>query len=138
MASIDLELLRHALTVARETGLHEVEVMVHGTSFHGTLESKGTKASRSSKDRAATRSTEVEPSVQTLQVIKSTAVGIFRIEAKLAVGNEVKKGEKVGAIIALGISNDVLSSVTGKIEEVLVEENGIVEFGQILARVQEH
>lgn len=134
MASIDLELLRHALTVAKETGLHEVEVTAHGTTFQGIIDPKSAKKP---KQKASLPAESQEDPLPTLLPIKSTAVGIFRIEEKLAIGNSLKKGDKVGAIIALGISNDVLSTVTGRIEEVLIEENGIVEYGQVLARVLE-
>lgn len=134
MSSIDLELLRHALTVAKETGLHEVEVMVHGANFQGVIDPK---VSKRSKVSPMAFDESIKQEVRVASPIKSNAVGIFRIENNLAPGIKLKKGEKVGSIVALGISNDVLSNFTGIIEEVLIEDNGIVEYGQILARVQE-
>ena len=52
------------------------------------------------------------------------------------VGDTVAKGDVVCIIEAMKFMNEVVSEVSGKIVEVLVEDGEFVEFGQPLFRVQ--
>ena len=54
----------------------------------------------------------------------------------MKVGAEVAVGDVIGAVIALGISNDVVSAVKGRIAEVNVLDSEPVEYGQVLAVVE--
>ena len=136
MPSIDFDLLRHALTVAKETGLNEVEIEIGDTSFSAVIGTQGPKpkspVSSSSVSGGAGGKT---PVTSPLVPIKSLSVGIFHNQPNLTVGTSVQKGDKVGAIVALGISNDVVASASGVVAEVLVEDGGVVEYGQPIAKV---
>jgi biotin carboxyl carrier protein len=131
MAGLDIELVRHALGVARRHGFAEVELSVGEDVFSAKLDPQAPKVTAASAP-SDTGSTEPE-----FVAIKSTLVGFYR-EAKtpLAVGSTVKKGDVVAVIAALGIANDVESKVTGEVVEVLVEVDQPVEFNQVLARVR--
>ena len=131
MANLDAELVRHALSVARQYGFAEVELGIGEESFVARLDpvAHKPKASKSSNAAAA-----LEPEFQT---ITSTLVGYYRpAKSPLQVGGSVKKGDVVAIIAALGIANDVESKVTGEVVEVLVEPNQPVEYGQALAKVK--
>lgn len=62
--------------------------------------------------------------------ITSPLVGRFR--PSVAVGQLVRQGQRLGAIEALGLPTTVDAPREGIIEEVLVGENGPVEYGQPL------
>lgn len=128
MASLDLDLVRHALTVASSRGFAEVTIEAEGASFRaGFLPRK-----RRTSSPAPTGPVESTP-----QPIKSPIVGYYRRGAKpLQVGGSVARGDVVAVIDALGIANDVEASVGGEIVEVFVEEGQSVQFGQILATVK--
>ncbi len=133
MAELDVDLLRHALTLARQNGYSEVELEVEGGSFSAVLTpERRIKARVSSPDL-----TEPE-SVATRQPIKSKVVGYYK-ESKtpLAVGARVEVGQVVGLVAALGIANDIESRVSGTVEEVVVSAGQAVEFGQVIAWVEE-
>lgn len=71
-------------------------------------------------------------------IIKSPIVGTFYVSAKpsspalKSKGDKVKKGEVVCIIEAMKIMNEITSDYDGTIEEIFVENEQVVEFGQPL------
>jgi acetyl-CoA carboxylase biotin carboxyl carrier protein len=130
MASLDSELVRHALSVARQHGFAEVELGIGEDTFSASLDPLPAKSK-------AKKSAGQEPVCPELETITATLVGYYRqAKTPLLVGASVKKGDVVAIIAALGIANDVESKVTGEVVEVLVEPNQPVEYGQALAKVK--
>ena len=131
MSNLDLELVRHALSVAREHGFAEVELSIGEQSFTARLDP--TPQRKLSMKPAAI----LEPAEPELLTITSTLVGYYReSKSPLKVGNAVKKGDIVAVVSALGIANDIESKHSGEVVEVLVEPNQPVEYGQALAKVK--
>jgi acetyl-CoA carboxylase biotin carboxyl carrier protein len=135
MATLDFDLVRHALNIARDSGLDEVELELGDSKFTATIGKKTKKAAPAAPAPSfEVASAETGPATKP---IKAGSVGIYRIkEAALTEDQVVAKGDVVGAIVALGISNDVVSPVGGKITEVLVKDGQAVEYGQAIATVE--
>jgi acetyl-CoA carboxylase biotin carboxyl carrier protein len=133
MAVLDVDLLRHALSLARQNGYSEVDLEVEGTSFTAVLTPE-----RRSKPRTA-GATDSAPVVEEKRTpLKSTLVGYYKeSNTPLVAGAKVEVGEVVANITALGISNDVESKVSGTVSEVLVTPGQPVEYGQVLAWVEQ-
>lgn len=130
MSELDIEVVRHALTVARKQGFAEVELAVGESSFTARLAPGAPSAPTSQGSDANTAETAISP-------IKSTVVGYYRAaKPPLVVGQTVQKGDVVAVIVALGLANDVESTVSGEVVEVLVEPDQPVEYGQPLALVR--
>lgn len=76
------------------------------------------------------------------QNIVSPLVGTFydakseNSEPFISVGDEVKEGQVVGIIEAMKLMNEVTSCVNGIVEEILVENEQGVEYGQPLVRIK--
>ncbi|MBT4722400.1 hypothetical protein HOB30_01435 [Candidatus Falkowbacteria bacterium] len=70
--------------------------------------------------------------------IKAGLVGTFYYnnDKPLTVGDEIKSDDVVGIITALKLENNVESEITGKIIAVEVEDGQIVEYGQVLFKVE--
>ena len=74
--------------------------------------------------------------------VKSPLAGVFYASPTpdsapfVKTGDRVKKGDTLCIIEAMKFMNEVVSEVSGKIVEVLVEDGEFVEFGQPLFRVQ--
>lgn len=132
MASLEPEVLRHALKVARDHGYAEVEVSVGEAAFKATLEPAP------KRPKTVAISAEAESSSETpLATIRASSVGYYRpASTPLAVGQGVAKGDVVAVISALGLANDVESTVDGEIVEVLVKDGDPVQYGQVLAQVK--
>jgi acetyl-CoA carboxylase biotin carboxyl carrier protein len=133
MPGLDTDLIRHALTVARERGFAEVEIETDSAYFSASLD----KAKRPARPMTATAPPGLDLKSNGTLEIRSPIVGYFRLgSSPLEPGKIVNKGDVVATISALGLTNDVESAHTGEIAEVLVTEGQPVEFGQVLARLK--
>lgn len=54
----------------------------------------------------------------------------------ISVGDKISKGQVIGIIEAMKLMNEIPSEVDGIVEEILVDNETIVEFGQPLVRVR--
>ncbi|MDR3707741.1 MAG: biotin/lipoyl-binding protein [Capsulimonadaceae bacterium] len=71
-----------------------------------------------------------------LSAIASTMVGVFHeATPRLTVGATVSAGQRVGFIEAIKLMNEVVSTASGTVVEVLIEEGQPVEYGQVLYNV---
>lgn len=128
---MDTDVIRHALTVARQRGFAEVEIETDGGYFSASLD----KVKKAPAPVGAAPAGK-ESSNGTLD-IKATLVGYYRQgKSALEAGSSVKKGDVVAVITALGLANDVESPHSGEVTEVLVKDGDPVQYGQVLARVK--
>ncbi|HSI72702.1 MAG TPA: biotin/lipoyl-containing protein [Fimbriimonas sp.] len=134
MAELDLDLIRHALSVARQNGFAEVELALGSDVFAATLAPGASSSTAASKPETQAPQ---EPKDTTTDV-KATLVGYYRpSKTPLKSGMQVTTGDVVAVIAALGIANDIEAPITGEVIEVLVSDNEPVQYGQVLARIKE-
>lgn len=127
MAGLDLDLVRHALAVARQRGYDEVELGVDGWEFAARLE-PAPKAPVPALQKAAVPLEDAG-----LKPIKAAHVGYYTaIKPGLKKGSKVQVGDIVGEINALGIASDVEALFAGEVKEILVKDGDPVEYGQPL------
>lgn len=86
--------------------------------------------------------TEVSEPKAALNAITSPMVGTF-YQAKsegsepfITVGDKVKKGQIIGIIEAMKLMNEIESDYDGIVEEILVKNKEMVEYGQVLVRIR--
>lgn len=77
-----------------------------------------------------------------LNAITSPMVGTF-YQAKsegsepfVTVGDRVRKGQVIGIIEAMKLMNEIESDFDGTVEEILVKNKDMVEYGQVLVRIK--
>lgn len=73
----------------------------------------------------------VSPLVGTFYTAKSD-----NSEPFIKIGDEVKEGQVIGIIEAMKIMNEVTACVSGTVENILVENEQLVEYGQSLVQVR--
>ncbi|MEZ0536714.1 acetyl-CoA carboxylase biotin carboxyl carrier protein [Caldicellulosiruptoraceae bacterium PP1] len=79
---------------------------------------------------------------ENLHLIKSPIVGTFyRSPAPgqkpfVQVGDKVKKGDILCIIEAMKLMNEIESDVDGEVAEILVENEQMVEYGQVLIKIR--
>jgi biotin carboxyl carrier protein len=128
MRKLDFELVRHALSVAREHGFREVEMGVGSDHFHAKMEPAA---------YPMPMITEEIPEAPSAKALQSTAVGYYSPgTTNLEVGERIAKGDNIAAIEVLGLANDVEAKLGGVVVEVRVKPGDPVEYGQVLAMVQ--
>lgn len=137
MPDSGVDLIRHALQLAREHGFNEVELEAGDLSFEAKLE-PAPKAPASSSPSAATAQQDqpVQEGPKQKELV-STLVGYYRPgKNPLRVGAMVAKGDVIASIVALGIANDVEAQHAGEVVDVLVATEQPVQYGQVLARLK--
>ena len=135
MSAIDFDLVRHALDVAVQSQMNEVELEVGEAKFSAVIEKRAApKAAPSPIVETATPAiVDIQPASKP---IKATSVGIFRTaKVPLIAGATVEKGDVIGTIFALGISSEVHSAIAGTISDILVEDGEPVEYGQSIMEI---
>lgn len=74
--------------------------------------------------------------------ICSPMVGVFysapaeNASPFVKVGDSVKKGDVIGIIEAMKLINEIVAEQSGIVDEILIENNRIVDFGQVLFRLR--
>ena len=137
MSAIDFDLVRHALDVAVQSQMNEVDLEVGGAKFSAVIEKKAApKAAPAPTVAGESALRQVSEPDPTTKPIKATSVGIFRTaKVPLIAGATVEKGDVIGTIFALGISTEVHSSINGTIADILVEDGDPVEYGQPIMEI---
>lgn len=129
MVGLDLNTIRHALSLARKHGYTEVHLKSSDIDFSAKLSPKA----RSKAMKASEASAQEIPDAE----VTSPCVGIFKPLAKpIKVGHEIRTGDLIGQVMALGLTNDIESSIGGEITEFLVKEGDPVQYGQVIAKVK--
>lgn len=132
MASIDADVVKHALRVARENGFAEVEIANGEAQFKAALE-PGPKVKKIPPAVASAPDAATPGDL----VIRANHVGYLKVDSdKLKVGAKVSKGDVVASIATLGLANDVESAVEGEIVEVLLADGDPLQYGQPIAKVR--
>lgn len=137
MSNIDFELVRHALNVAVQSQMTEVELEIGDAKFSAVIEKKpAPKLAPTSAPTAEAVTTQPIETNPLTKPIKATSVGIFRTaKVPLIAGATVEKGDAIGSIFALGISSEVNSLLSGTIADILVEDGDPVEYGQPIMEI---
>lgn len=131
MNPLDSESIRKALTSARDGGFRSIKLRAGDSVFQAILSEDALTwgDSWSNED-------EINPGPN-IESICSPVVGYVKwIPETVKVGVEIKSGQAIGEILALGISNEVISTCSGKITQILAEDGAPVEFGKCLIEVE--
>ena len=79
---------------------------------------------------------------RTLKEITSPMVGTFYrrpavdAEPYVAVGDSIKKGDVLCIVEAMKLMNEIESDMSGKIAEICLEDGQMVEYGEVLFRIE--
>jgi len=91
---------------------------------------------------ASVKESEKTMQSDNLHVIKSPIVGTYYSAPSpdsdpfISVGSKIGENDTVCIIEAMKVMNEIKAEVSGTIEEILVENGQVVEFGQVLFKVK--
>ncbi|MCK5780577.1 MAG: hypothetical protein KAH04_06125 [Psychrilyobacter sp.] len=82
-----------------------------------------------------------EIEINNIEEIVSETVGKFyyidKNEKKIiSEGMEVKEGQKIGYIKAIGLKTDIISHTNGIIKEIISKNGDIAEYGKVLVKIE--
>lgn len=123
----------------------EMELDMNGIHFSIKKDSQGTcnkaAVTMDSLQEKAFRKVD-EKSDKSLKGVKAPLVGTFYLAASpeeepfVKVGDYVHSGDVVGIIEAMKLMNEVKATQDGRVKEILVEDETMVEFGQTLIVIE--
>lgn len=92
---------------------------------------------------AAAPAPEAAPAAMNGTPVKSPVVGTFYqasapgAEPYVTVGQQVKKGQTLCIVEAMKMMNEITAPVSGTVTEILVKEEDMVEFDQVIMLIKE-
>lgn len=80
--------------------------------------------------------------VENSKFIISEAIGKYFFlrengKAYIEIGQELKVGDTIGYVTSIGISTPLISKFSGVIEEILVKNGDVIDYGKKLIKIQE-
>jgi len=157
MKLTDTDYIKEVADILKENGLKRVEIKSGGTRIllekysdeadcltapkgHGeyTLKQAEKKFDESHNDEEAMKNVKVG----LITDVKSPIVGVFyssstpEAEPFVNIGDTVKKGDVLCVIEAMKFFNEITAECDGKIVDIFLKSGDVVEFGQILFRIQ--
>ncbi len=131
MSELSLEEVRHALATARRLGLPEVKLTKGDESFKARLSADWDEEDEDFSQPDSGQAGPLRKSVT------APVVGYFKPGSAWQHDSSVEAGKHLGEVTALGLSNEVKAPLTGRLIEIAVADGDPVEYGQILAWVEE-
>jgi len=105
------------------------------------MQASGEEGNGSGMSMTGTAGMRNSSDISSDQIVTSPLVGTFysssspEAEAFVKVGDTVKKGQVLGIIEAMKLMNEIESDYDGVVEEILVKNEDVVEYGQPLFRI---
>jgi len=131
MSDLSLEEIRHALTTARRLGISEVRLSKGEETFRARL------APDWEEEPELTEAPSSQTAGPLRKAVTAPVVGYFRPGPQWILEGDVEQGKPLAEVTALGLSNEVRSTMKGRLVELLAEDGDPVEYGQILGWVEE-
>lgn len=135
---MDLRKIEELIKVLESSRTEEISVRKGDMAVHIK---KGRKpkpsAAKAKSDSGANRPAAADSDVSRDHYILAPMVGVFHaVDGIAKVGSKVTAGQVVGTIESMKLLNDVVSELTGTVEEAMVEDGTPVEYGQPLCKVE--
>jgi acetyl-CoA carboxylase biotin carboxyl carrier protein len=134
---MDIEVLNTLYRILKNTAVTRCELQRPELFISMRLSAQ---AEATVEERAPAASVAVAEPVEDkpeFELIKSGEVGLFHAAKQpLKPGDEVKKGQVVGTIESMGIAQNVVSQVSGKIMTQKVRNKEPVEYGEVIFEVE--
>lgn len=132
----DESAIRYALETASRHGFRTVRIKHGELRFRAEIGGSG-PPHQFALQEGSPELEVIEPQSKPFNVIEAGMVGYFQFSGgPIEAGSVIQNGDIIGSITALGIVNDVVSSLSGEVTDVLVGEGDAVEYGQALLQVE--
>lgn len=132
---MDVTEIKKIMGILESTDLSEISLESEGTKVLLKKDFSARRAAAPAESALFEAATEAEENTNSGELI-SLNIGKFYLSPKLSAGSEVKEGEVIGYIESIGLKTDVKSDKDGVIKSVLVQDGGIVQFGQPIMTIE--
>ena len=144
--SLSLSQLQQLVALLNRSDIAELEVNRASEGLHLTLRKLKAAEPQGERSQGANANTQTcaekndavqPPADQALHLLKASMVGTFRSQGKtlVAPGDFVKAGQLIGTIEMLTILNELKTTVSGQVIDVIIQDGQSVEYGQTLLKI---
>ena len=139
---MEISQLKQIYQILSDNGFDEIELRLGATDRVKMARSVPTKAVPSQNNIKVSETPEQTKKIESDKdsnktEIRSELVGVFQFMDEdenffPKVGDEVAMGEKLGKILSLNSIKEIKSPIDGRIVEIAVKKNDIVDYGHLL------
>ena len=140
MTELELEMEGVTLTLKKDAGTKTTAV--HSADINPKEQSMKSELSNAKEVKQLEAVTQNPPEANFVEV-KAQIAGTFYREPSpdsapfVQVGQKVKKGDTLGLMEAMKMFSNVTSPIDGEVAEILVEDESVAEYQQVLIRLKE-
>lgn len=145
--SIDKSVIEELAKLLKENDLSEISIKQGFSSITvarnlsgavSTVTTSATTNKFNNDENANIQNTEISPGTVTAPMVGTLYISPSpESEAFIKVGSKVKEGDQLFIIEAMKTMNPVRSPFSGKVKKILAKNESPVEFGEILAVIEE-
>lgn len=133
--SIEKIEVENLIDILNEFGLTELEYQ-KDENIKVTIKKSPEPLIVINKDETNLQRRDIVEKDENIKTIVSTGIGKFYYEKPLSIGDKIKVGQNIGYILVMGLKTPINATTAGEIKEVLVENEGIVDYGKILLKIK--
>lgn len=130
MSGFDADTLRDILRRAADAGVRYVRVREGDAKFEAVL------PQMVDLDEEEMELDDAAPAAAPAKAVTTQLVGTFRAAEDVQVGSVLEAGQRIGEVVALGISNEITTPVSGEVLELVTADGARVDFGTTILRVK--
>jgi biotin carboxyl carrier protein len=130
MSGFDADTLRDILRRAADAGVRYVRVREGDAKFEAVLPPVV------ELDEDEFELDDATPAVTPPKAVTTQLVGTFRAADDVQVGTVLEAGQRIGEVVALGISNEITTPVGGEVLELVTTDGARVDYGTTILLVK--
>ena len=146
---MEISQLEQIYQILSDNGFDEIELRLGATDRIKMARSASTKCLTPQKNNNQTSEAVIQETEKTESAadsnkteIRSELVGVFQFMDEdenffPKVGDEVAMGEKLGKILSLNSMKEIKSPIDGRISEIAVKKNDIIDYGHLLFVIED-
>jgi len=148
---MDLKKIKEFINLAKSEGVSSLKYESDNEKISVSLPYAGSEMI-SLKNRSSANVSEVLPGIQNTSVAKENEKGFYSIKspfvgtfysspspsepAYVNVGDKIHKGKVLCILEAMKIMNEIESDVAGEVVKICVDNESLVEYGQVLFQIK--
>lgn len=139
---MNLKLLKEFIELAKSEGVSELKYEEDKLKFEVSFKNNSTQEPVFYQPKQTQPVLEEKTDITCFHEVKSPFVGTFYASSSpgkppfVRVGDAVKKGQRICILEAMKIMNEIESDRDGIIAEICVENESLVEYGQVLFKIK--
>ncbi|MGL6064049.1 MAG: biotin/lipoyl-containing protein [Fusobacteriaceae bacterium] len=112
------------------------EISYESTDFNFSVK-KSLTLDKKTKNQTIKKIVETN-NVDIYSEVLSNGIGYFynNSNISLTLDNNINIGDEIGYILAMGVKSPIISAVSGKVVEILIQDGDVVDYNKVIAKLK--